>query len=54
MLWYKRLEQDKFKWPAREGESIIELSEHHFHGLLSGLPVIHPKPHQSLFYETLS
>ena len=54
VLWYKRLEQDKFKWPVAESDSIIELNEQRFHWLLSGLPVIHPKPHQALFYEVLS
>ena len=39
VLWYKRLEQAKFKWPIQEDGAVIELSEQSLQWLLSGLPI---------------
>jgi len=49
-LWYKRLEQAKFKWPRRMQESVITLSEQQLHWLLSGLDITRMQPHQALRY----
>ena len=54
VLWYKRLEKEKFKWPSTEEDEIIKLSERSFQWLLSGLPIRPPEPHKSLHYEPLS
>ena len=53
VLWYKRLEKDKFKWPIRENESVIGLNEESLNWLLTGLPVRPPAPHKTLFYQPL-
>lgn len=54
VLWFKRLEQDKFKWPSEAPNEILQLSEQSFHWLLSGLPIKPPEPHKPLNYQLLS
>ena len=39
-LWYKRLEQDKFKWPTKVDEPVMNLTPEQFQWLLSGFDVI--------------
>ncbi|PKG79167.1 IS66 family insertion sequence hypothetical protein [Shewanella sp. Actino-trap-3] len=39
-LWYKRLEQAKFKWPTKSEDECMRLSEQQFHWLLSGFDVL--------------
>ncbi len=43
-LWYKRLEQDKFKWPSKLNGPTLPLSEQQLHWLLSGFDVIGHSP----------
>lgn len=52
-LWYKRLEQDKFKWPRRLSEPVITLSEDQLHWLLQGYDIARMQPHATLHYQTL-
>jgi transposase len=53
-LWYKRLEEQKFAWPRRLGEDVIELSEQQFHWLLSGIDITRLSPHRALRYHHIS
>jgi len=53
VLWYKRLEKDKFKWPSDDNESIIELDEQALMWLLTGLPIRPLEVHKPLFYHSL-
>ena len=52
-LWYKRLEQHKFKWPRRLSEPVITLTEQQFHWLLEGYDITRMHPHVTLDYQTL-
>jgi len=52
-LWYKRLEQEKFKWPRRASESVLKLNEEQLHWLLSGYDITRMQPHAHLKYQTL-
>jgi len=54
VLWYKRLENDKFKWPNDELTSVIEVDEQSLSWLLSGLTIRPPEPHKPLNYHTIS
>jgi len=54
VLWYKRLEKEKFKWLCGESGEVIQVDEHALHCLLSGLPVLPLKPHKTLYYQALS
>ena len=49
-LWYKRLEQAKFKWPTQSDEDVLSLSEQQFHWLLSGFDVLGHQPVKGLSY----
>jgi len=44
-LWYKRLEEDKFKWPKKHGEFCIELNKEQMAWLLRGLDISKLTPH---------
>ena len=46
-MWYKRLEQDKFRWPRRWAEPVMTLSESQLHWLLAGHDI---EGHQALHY----
>jgi transposase len=50
-LWYKRLEEEKFIWPRKLNEAVIELSSERLRLLLDGLDVFNMKPHRSLSYK---
>jgi len=52
-LWYKRLEQEKFKWPRRMSEAVIKLEEAQLHWLLEGYDITKMQPHAPLNYQTL-
>ena len=60
-LWLKRLEEEKFKWPAHlsplQSEtarpSVVELDEDQFLWLLDGLDLMHLKPHRALEYRSV-
>lgn len=49
-LWYKRLEKEKFKWPRKDDQEVITLSEEQLHWLLRGFDLSQLKPHQALKY----
>jgi len=53
-LWHKRLEQERFRWPKRMQQEIIELSEQQLHWLLSGLDITKAKPHAKLYYSKIA
>lgn len=48
VLWYKRLEQDKFAWPVKMGDVVMTLSGEQLQWLLDGYDVWRMKPHKSL------
>jgi len=51
VLWYKRLEKEKFKWPIRDDEAVITINEESLSWLLSGLTIRPPEPHKTLHYK---
>jgi transposase len=51
-LWYKRLENDKFKWP-RAGDVVLNLSSEQFSWLLRGLDMLKLKPHQEKYFSDI-
>ena len=54
VLWYKRLEKQRFKWlKTRNGES-ISLTGYELNQLLDGLDMFNNKPHEALFYQSIS
>ena len=48
VVWYKRLEQEKFHWPIKSNEVTVTLSGEQLHWLLDGYDVWKMRAHQSL------
>lgn len=46
-LWYKRLEQDFFRWPT-VGQKNLQLTEEQWRWLLAGVDLDKIRPHQAL------
>ena len=46
-LWYKRLENDKFKWPRQHDRDILQVTHEQWLWLLRGLNFLDIKPHQA-------
>ena len=53
-LWQKRLERDKFIWPKKLTESIVQISPEQFAWLLDGYDVWKMKPFAERKYERVS
>jgi transposase len=53
-LWVHRLEEEKFRWPAKMDGDVIELSVEQLEGLLQGYDITPMKPHATLAYSAVS
>jgi len=53
-LWYKRLEQDKFKWPRIGESSVLRLCAEQFSWLLRGLDITKLTPHTEKYFSEAS
>jgi len=53
-LWYKRLEKDKFIWPKKMVEDVIEVEHHQLALLLGGYDLWQQKPHETLHYTSVN
>lgn len=47
-LWYKRLEKEKFHWPRKFEESVVEIDGEKLKWLLSGIDIWKLRPHEAL------
>lgn len=54
VLWYKRLEQQRFKWLKHREADSISISGYELNLLLDGLDIFNNKPHEALFYQSVS
>jgi transposase len=54
VLWYKRLEQDRFVWPRKHDEEVIEITGDQLRWLLSGYDVWRMRPHEKVQYARVS
>lgn len=54
IVWYKRLEKDKFYWPRRHDEDVIMLTGEQLNWLLDGYDVWRMKPHEVLHFSVFS
>ncbi|MES1192439.1 MAG: IS66 family insertion sequence element accessory protein TnpB [Steroidobacter sp.] len=50
IVWYKRLEREKFCWPQRTTDTVITLSNEQLHWLLDGYDVFRMQPHKTLHF----
>lgn len=54
VVWYKRLEKDRFHWPRHLSDAVVTLSVEQLNWLLDGYDVWRMKPHATLHYSVLS
>lgn len=54
VLWQKRLEKDKFKWPRHSAVGTIALSHEQWCWLLRGFDIEKIKPHRALNYSSVT
>jgi len=54
IVWYKRLEREKFAWPLRSDETMVTLTGEQLHWLLDGYDVWRMKPHKALDFSFAS
>lgn len=53
-LWLKRLESERFAWPATGQESTHRLSVQEFEWLLEGFDLFAHQPHKTLHFTSVS
>jgi transposase len=53
VLWYKRLEKQRFKWLQSTNTSAITIDGYQLNLLLDGLDIFNNKPHETLFYSAM-
>lgn len=54
VIWYKRLERDKFHWPRTSADSVVTLSCEQLNWLIDGYDVWRMQPHKAARYSVLS
>ena len=52
VLWYKRLEKAKFKWPRKHKRDVIQLNAESLDWLLRGFDIQTLTPHDTLVFES--
>ncbi len=53
VLWYKRLEQERFKWPKSSMDKTLVLNGEQLNWLLDGFDLWRNQPHKSLNYRSV-
>lgn len=53
VVWYKRLEKERFKWPARLDGDTLRLSGQELNWLLDGYDISLMQPHKALHYQSV-
>ena len=52
-MGYKRLEEERFRWPSYLPGRVAKLTPEQLRWLLDGLDLKHMKPHRELEYRTV-
>ncbi len=53
VLWYKRLERERFQWPERLGVGTVTLTGEQLNWLLDGYDIGRMQPHKVLHYQAV-
>ncbi len=53
-LWVYRLEKEKFRWPNRMEDEVIELSSQQLSWLIEGYDIMRMRPHEKLIFSSVS
>ena len=54
VLWYKRLEKQRFPWPRRDKSDVLTMTGRELNWLLDGIDLFRIKPHEELSYERVA
>jgi transposase len=54
VLWYKRLEKQKFPWPRRDQDGVLQMTGRELNWLLDGIDLFRVQPHKDLSYERVA
>ena len=54
VIWYKRLERDKFHWPRTAQQDVVTVTGEQLNWLLDGYDVWRMKPHEALRFSVFS
>jgi transposase len=54
VLWYKRLEKERFPWPRRDEEGVVTMTGRELNWILDGIDVFRVRPHESLSYQRVA
>ena len=54
VLWYKRLEKDRFPWPRRDKDGVLEMTGRELNWLLDGIDLFRLRPHEELSYQSVA
>ncbi len=52
IVWYKRLEKQRFRWP--KSDETLSLTGQELNWLLDGFDIFSNRPHQSLYFDSVS
>lgn len=52
IVWYKRLEKQRFKWPVLNGT--VSLTGEELNWLLDGFDIFNNKPHKHVYFDSVS
>jgi transposase len=50
VLWYKRLEKQRFPWPKRDEDGVLQMTGRELNWLLDGIDLFRVRPHEDLSY----
>jgi transposase len=54
VLWYKRLEKQRFPWPRRDKSDVLGMTGRELNWLLDGIDLFRIKPHETLKYKSVA
>ena len=54
VLWYKRLEKQRFPWPRRDKPDVLTMTGRELNWRLDGIDLFRIKPHDALSYERVA
>jgi len=54
VLWYKRLEKQRFPWPRRDKFDLLTMTGRELNWLLDGIDLFRIKPHEALSYKSVA
>ncbi len=53
VLWYKRLEKNRFPWPRTADALVVSLTGRELNWLLDGVDIFSLRPHETLHFESV-